>query len=81
MTNEIPQKGIYPVDSGSYYGEVLYGYTDIEEAKKHYKEITGEELDVENCSFLNVEMIEEADELKFSWENQEKGIPSIICIQ
>ena len=75
------EKGIYPVEDGSHYGEVLYGYTDIEEAKKDYKELTGEDLDVDNIQELNVEVVEkEGEEFGFSWENQEKGIPSMICI-
>lgn len=75
--NEEFEKGIYPVDDGSHYGEILFGYSDIEEAKKDYKELTGEDLDVENVSYVNVEQVGEG----FSWENQDKGIPSIICIQ
>ena len=32
------KKEIFPIDNGSQYGEILYGYTDIEEAKKDNKE-------------------------------------------
>lgn len=74
------KKFIYPIDGGCSYGEVLFGYTDIEEAKKDYKELTGEDLDVDNCQFLNVELIEgkEGEEVKLSWKDQTKGVPSIV---
>ncbi len=82
MDNKKIEKFIYPVEGGSSYGEVLYGYDDIEEAKKDYKEETGEDLDVDNCQFLNVELIEgdENEDIKFSWQDQTKGIPSIVNI-
>lgn len=82
IENVLLEKGIYPVDSGSSYGEVLYGYTDIEEAKKDYKNETGEELDVENCQHINVMAIEDEKGTRFSWtaEDQAEGKPSIICI-
>lgn len=73
------EKGIYPVEDGNHYGEVLFGYTDMEEAKNAYKEQTGEDLDVENCQEVNVEVIEKGEEFGFSWEAG-TGTPSIICI-
>ena len=71
------KKGIYPVEDSSHYGEVLYGYSDLEEAKKDYKEQTGEDLNAEIAQFVNVEETENG----FSWVDQDKGIPSIICIE
>ena len=79
MKKKRTRKGIYPVDDGSHYGEILYGYTDLEEAKRDYEEETGEELDVENCQFVDVEAFDDRGHLYFSWKG-EKGRPSIVNI-
>ena len=42
----------------------------IEEAKRYYKDLTGEDLDVENCQETLVEvMTDDRDALFFSLEN------------
>lgn len=74
------ENGIYPVEDGCNCGDILYGYTDLEEATRDYKKLTGEELDTENIRFLNVDIIVDGDEYIFSWLDQDKGIPSIINI-
>lgn len=74
------EKCIYPVEDGCHYGEVLYGYTDLEEAKKDYKELTGEDLDVDNIQHVNVEILGPDDNITLSWADQEKGVPSMLCI-
>lgn len=72
----ILNKGIYPLEEG----EVLYGYTDIEEAKRDYKELTGEELDVENCQELKVMAFENDNGTYFTWKDQSEGEPSLVLL-
>lgn len=74
------EKGIYPVEDGSHYGEILYRYTDLEEAKRDYKNQTGEELDVENLQTTRVEAVDNGDGFTFSWEKEGVGELSMMCI-
>lgn len=80
------KKEILPFDEGNFCGELLYGYTNITEAKKDYKKQTGEELDKDILQKVRVLKFKKADgEEYFFWApvcdvcgHKNDGVPSFL---
>ncbi len=79
------KKEILPIDENNFCGDLLLGYTNIKEAKRDYKKLTGEELDMDLIQKVRVLITEKDGEPYYFWGGQCKecgrkndGVPSIL---